>query len=53
MIRKSETRSGMNLFLCPSCTSPQEIPFLDTEEKIHVCKDCGGRFQVVVREVRR
>lgn len=51
--QRSEARSGTNLFLCPACTSPQEIPFLDTEEKIHVCKDCGGRFQVLVREVRR
>jgi len=44
---------GKNLFLCPRCTKPQEIPFLETEEKIHRCRGCGGYFQIVVREVKR
>ena len=48
----NDDRPGINLFLCPRCTAPQEIPFLETEEKIHTCKKCQGRFKVIVKEVR-
>jgi len=45
------SRPGINIFLCPRCTAPQEIPFLETEERIHTCKQCRGRFKVIVKEV--
>ena len=48
----NDDRPGINLFLCPRCTAPQEIPFLETEEKVHTCKKCQGRFKVIVKEVR-
>ena len=48
----NDDRPGINLFLCPRCTAPQEIPFLETEEKVHTCKKCKGRFKVIVKEVR-
>ena len=44
-------KPGMNLFFCPRCNATQEISFLDTEEKIHTCSSCCGRFQIIVKEV--
>lgn len=48
----SDDRPGVNLFLCPRCTAPQEIPFLETEDKVHECKKCKGLFKVIVKEVK-
>ncbi len=45
-------KSGVNMFFCPRCNATQEISFLDTEDKIHSCSKCHGRFQIIVREVR-
>ncbi len=50
-LQHDSDRPGINLFLCPRCTAPQEIPFLDTEDKVHKCSKCGGSFQVIVREM--
>lgn len=44
-------KPGLNIFFCPRCNATQEISFLDTEDKIHRCSKCKGRFQISVKEV--
>jgi DNA-directed RNA polymerase subunit RPC12/RpoP len=44
-------KPGLNIFFCPRCNATVEISFLDTEDRIHTCEKCGGRFQIQVKEV--
>jgi len=47
----NQDKPGLNIFFCPRCNATKEVSFLDTEDRIHCCSKCNGRFQILVKEV--